>query len=500
MKALLILALCACSAKNPDFKSNFASVTFDHGKILKAGAPFTGKLVAKDEEIGAVATSLAIPHVAGAELTGLVVVLPVTAGLVEGVAQVHVDLHADKLNPEVARRSEAEVAFARAKFGSFKVAEATFVHGRIDGAATVWAPTGTAGAAMKVAEATFDGHQLHGPAIEYWSGTTTKKREILFDHDVKAGPSRTFHANGKLDVEVSFVANAPHGEQRAFYASGAPREKRTWDHGKPVGTYERWYPNGQKESVATFDGDAVDEQHWYSNGARTDEPANGVIETFHDNGNLASRTTYAAGTKHGPYATFYDDNAKWRVGSYEHGAEHGRHQRWWRNGTLAMDCTYVAGQLDGAYTRWYGNGTKWEAARYANGVLVGKHEKWWPSGKLAESATYGAHGLAGDYKTFYASGAKWAVGAYVDGKPRGALQRWFPDGKLGFVMNHDAQGRPHGKHETWWANGKPRLVATYAGGRLDGDFKNWLEDGTVYELATFERGIKRQSTRGTLPQ
>lgn len=502
---LVVMVLCACSSKTEGFKSNFTSVSIeDGGKVVKDGAPFTGKLVAKDREIAAVAHAVlgdSVRHVEGTDLTGLVLVLPVKDGLVEGSAAVHVDLHAEKLNPEVARRSEEALAFARAKYGSIKIAEATFVHGRLDGAATVWAPSGKAGAPMKVAEVTFRDHQLHGPAIEYWLGTTTKKRELGFESGKQVGAYRTFHENGKPESEATYVANARHGEAKAWYANGAPRETSTWDHGKPVGTHEAWYPNGQKQRVTTIAGDARDEQRWYSNGASANEPPNGVIEEFHDNGNVRQRMTYEGGEKHGAYATFYDDNAKWIVGAHERGVEHGKHQRWWKNGTLAQDSTYVAGQLDGVYKRWYANGKAWEEGRYANGKLVGPYRKWWKNGKPAQVAGYGNDGrLDGAYKTFYDTGAKWAVGTYANGKAQGVMQRWFPNGTLGYVMNHDASGRPHGAHKKWWPDGKPRLEAMYVNGRLDGDFKNWREDGTVYELATYQRGNVLQTTRSNPPR
>ena len=92
------------------------------------------------------------------------------------------------------------------------------------------------------------------------------------------------------------------------------------------------------------------------------------------------------------------------------------------------------------------------------------------------------------------------VGTYANGKAQGVMQRWFPNGKLGYVMNHDANGRPHGAHEKWWPDGKPRLEAMYVNGRLDGEFKNWREDGTVYELATYQRGNVLQTTRSNPPK
>ena len=133
-----------------------------------------------------------------------------------------------------------------------------------------------------------------------------------------------------------------------------------------------------------------------------------MIEEFHDNGNVRQRMTYEGGEKHGPYAMFYDDNAKWIVGAHERGVEHGKHQRWWKNGTLAQDSTYVAGQLDGVYKRWYANGKEWETGRYANGKLVGPYRKWWKNGKPAQVAGSERRPPRRRVQDVLRPGAKWA--------------------------------------------------------------------------------------------
>ena len=471
---VIAAVLAVGCSKSERYKSNFESVRIAGDKVLaKSGEPFTGTLVARDQEITAVARALlgdTFARVDGTDVTGLLVVVPVDKGVPSGTATLRVDLHAPKLNPEVARRSAEALAFARVRSPTIKIAEATFKAGKLDGTATVFAPAGASGKAAKVGEAQFRDHMLHGTAIEFYPGANKPKRELRFEHGVRAGLQRTFHENGKVESEITFVANAPHGEQTEHYASGAARAKGSYENGKPVGTHEAWYPTGQLQRRTVFAGDAVTVERWYSNGASAEAPPNGVIEEFYADGSVAKRTTFS------------------------NGVQHGRAQAWWKNGKPALDATYVAGQIDGELKRWYANGKDWESARFTNGMRHGPYRKWWKNGKPAHVYAYNNNKLDGEYFQYYDSGAKWVTAVYANGKPQGAIERWYPDGKRGSVMNHK-NGRPDGPYKRWWPNGKPRLEATYVAGQLDGDFKNWLEDGTAYEMATYQRGQKIQTTR-----
>ena len=488
------LVLVACS-KSERLESNFASVKLgEQITSTKDGAPYSGKLIARDREITAVAKVVLGGHLHADEIdaTGLVLVLPVASGVPDGQAAVYADLNAPKLNAEVARRSASELAIGRAAGGTIKIAEATFKAGKLDGVATAYEPSSKG--KTKLGEAHFKNHVLHGPVIELYPGTTQKKRERQFENGIQIRVGKDFYPDGKIERETPYVAGQVHGEIKEYYANGKPRARMTYENGKPVGTHERWYPTGQLSAKRTFGDDTIAEERWYSNGKPATEPPDGTIEEFHANGAVHVRGTFKNGIKQGPYEELYADGKKWKTATYVDDKEHGPYREWWKNGKPALEATYVNGVLDGDFKRWYANGKPWETARYANGKLVGPYRKWWKNGKLAHEYAYKDGKLDGDYKLFYDNGAKWAAGKHVDGKPQGALQRWFRDGKLGYVMNHE-NGRPHGEYKRWWPNGKPRLEAHHERGQLHGEFKNWLEDGTVYELATYERGVKVQTTR-----
>lgn len=493
--ALVVLVGIAACARPRGLTSNFATVQLAERTILTADRrqPYTGTLVARDQEIAAVAKTVLGElhrHVDGITLTGLVLVLPVDRGVPSGLATLYVDLDAPRLHPEIARRSGLARTAARVRGGTVKLAEATFQAGKLHGTATVFQD------GVKVAEAQLRDHALHGAAVEYYPGTSQRMRELAFDRGQQAGPQRWYFKSGTLRREVTFVGGRPDGEDRALYATGAPRLTATYAAGKLVREIS-WFPTGQKRSEHTYDGDQAQGQRWYSTGAPADSPPDGVIEEFHETGRVHTRTTYARGVKQGAYEVFYADGTPWKRGTYDADKLVGPYREWWKNGKLALAASYVAGVLDGDLERFYANGKRWETAHHERGVRTGPYRKWWKNGKPAHVYTYNARGrLDGEYKQLYDSGAIWVAATYADGKPQGAVQRWYPDGTLGYVMNH-ADGRPDGPYKRWYASGKPRLEATYVRGVLDGELRNWLEDGTVYELATYERGRRVKSTRAS---
>jgi antitoxin component YwqK of YwqJK toxin-antitoxin module len=495
MRALLVLVLtlsAACSRPRT-FTSNFATVQIAEGAILTASNRdrYTGTLVARDEEISAIAKTVLGElhrHVDGIALAGLVLVMPVERGVPSGVATLYVDLDATKLHPAIARRSALARTAARMRGGAIKLAEATFKAGKLDGTATVF-QDGAKGAQVQLRD-----HVPHGTAVEYYPGTSQPMRELAFDRGQQAGLQRWYFRNGKLRREASYAAGRPEGEVKELYATGAPRATLTYAGGRLV-RETSWFPTGQKQSELTYDRDEAHGQRWYSNGASTGSPPDGVIEEFHATGGVHTRTTYAAGVKQGAFAVFYGDGKPWKQGAYAAGRRVGPSKEWWNNGQLALQATYVDDVLHGDLERFYSNGKRWETAHYERGTRTGPYRKWWKNGTPAHAYTYNARGkLDGEYKQRYDNGAAWVSATYADGKPQGAIQRWYPDGKLGSIMNH-ANGRPDGPYRRWYANGKPRLEVTYVRGQLDGELRNWLEDGTVYELATYEHGRKVKSTR-----
>jgi antitoxin component YwqK of YwqJK toxin-antitoxin module len=506
---------CYRHAAQPTLRSNFAEIRITDGRILTAssGTPYTGTLITRDQEIAALVPlalgdkpmfgATPVKQVRPEAFGGLILVLPIANGQPSGRATLYADLRSPNLSAGIVARGDVRAALARAVAPAIAVAEATFQAGKLDGPAALFAPAPDRTGTYKSAEVQFQGGVVHGAAIEYFPGMSQPRRTLMFAHGTQSGPQRWFHANGAVARESVYLDGAADGEVKEYYADGARRARATYSHGTPVGTRQSWFPTGQRRSEITYDeaGDRITE--WYSNGNVKRQsgpdgdrqfPPDGVIEEVYDNGALRSRTHYAGGVQHGAFEVFYATRQRWKAGTFEHGKQAGPYHEWWKNGRPALECTYVNGVRDGSLKRWYANGALWESAQLTAGKLSGAYRKWWKNGAPAHVYAYVNGKLDGDYRTFYDNGAKWAVGRYAGGKPQGTLQRWFPDGKLGYVMHHE-NGRPAGEHRRWYADGKPRLEATYVAGQLDGELRNWREDGSIYELATYRRGLKIKTTR-----
>jgi antitoxin component YwqK of YwqJK toxin-antitoxin module len=497
-------ASAACARPTgPELRSNVARLELGPRDVREAGtrASFTGDLVARGAEILAVSRALldgaAAERVAGLQTAGLVLVIPIRGGVAQGRATLHLDLRAPELRGQLARYGDpGALAAARALRPHLAIAEATFVAGKLEGEAVAYAPTADGAGRRISARAQLRGNALHGEAIEYYRGTDVPRRRLRFDGGAQAGKQEWLHEDGTLARVATYVAGVPHGDDLAYYATGARRARARYERGAPVGTHEAWFPSGALERRVVYSAESRAVEDWYSNGRPRTAPPDGVIEEYYSTGAVHTRTTYAAGVKHGPYEERYRSGAPWRAGAYVAGQLDGVQRAWWKNGTLALDARYVRGALDGAYRRFYANGAPWEAATYVAGRRHGPYRKWWKNGAPAHVYEYRDGKLHGDYRQLYDTGAAWAVGYYAEGKPLGPLRRWFPDGKLGYVMHHEG-GRPHGQHRRWWPSGAPRLVATYVRGALDGPLERWGEDGARIERATYRRGARVEPADGS---
>ena len=121
-------------------------------------------------------------------------------------------------------------------------------------------------------------------------------------------------------------------------------------------------------------------------------PPDGPYEEFHENGQLAFRTTYKDGERHGPFESYFENGQLSDKGTYN--SELGD----WR-----------FGELDGLYESYFENGQLMNKSFYKDGNYFGLNEGYYDNGQLR-------------FRTNYDSG-EWMR---VDGR-----EEWyFPDGRL----------------------------------------------------------------------
>jgi antitoxin component YwqK of YwqJK toxin-antitoxin module len=117
------------------------------------------------------------------------------------------------------------------------------------------------------------------------------------------------------------------------HRDGTLAEEGDYVAGEKVGRWRTWGPKGQVE---------VD-----------DELVAGQLHarrTYHENGALASRTEYAAGTPAGHAITFHPNGAKESEGDYADGRASGRWVHWSADGRVTAEGEMLDGKRHGVWT------------------------------------------------------------------------------------------------------------------------------------------------------
>jgi len=380
---------CYRAASTTTLSSNFSQFQLTEAGVVSTttGERATGTLIATGNEIVTVAAHVfrGTP-LARAELSdtaGLVLVLPIENGVASGIAELHVDVGAPRIASLVTGWHQFSLALAKKLSPRIKVATATFVSGKLEGDAFLYAPTDAG--ARKVADARFRGGNFDGLAHEYYRSSGKVRLEMTFEAGKLSGPRRAFYDNGQLEVESTHADGNVVGIVSEFYKDGSKRARTVYEAGSP-GSKEMWFPDGTQQLSIVYGASEPTAKEWYSNGQLKSSrgpgieeltPPNGLIVEYYSSGIVKSRTTYAAGVKHGVYESFYSAGGKWEAGAYASGLRDGSQKKWWKNGKLALDATWVAGKRDGRFERFYASGSPWELATFKAGKPVGHFQKWW---------------------------------------------------------------------------------------------------------------------------
>ena len=189
------------------------------------------------------------------------------------------------------------------------------------------------------------------------------------------GLLRTYHKNGALHSERTYVNGVGSGEFKVFYANG-----RLWEHGFIAygvldGSHKKWWNNGKKAVEETWRHGRLhgELRRWYDNGKvweraqYLDGIQTGSYEKFWKNGKRAHQYEYVQGAIHGSYKLFHDNGKPWKEGAYRHGRLTGGFRTWYRNGTPRLQANYVDGRLDGEFKNWLADGSAYEMATYGAG-------------------------------------------------------------------------------------------------------------------------------------
>jgi uncharacterized protein len=203
---------------------------------------------------------------------------------------------------------------------------------------------------------------------------------------------------------------------------------------------ERFYASGQDSYRGTTDAEAR---------------LQGTVITWHENGNVASRTNYSNGIQHG------------LTEQYNAAAQ------------PTFIATYAFGEIvESTATSYFPDGTRYFERITGNGdEQVITSRQWYENGQLQFQTRYVDDLQDGVQKNFDELGNPTSEQNYTAGELDGPSYQWHAGTvQLATERNYNA-GLLNGLYRDWYANGQVSVQASYVSGILHGPLQSYREDG-----------------------
>ncbi|MGK5052397.1 toxin-antitoxin system YwqK family antitoxin [Janthinobacterium sp. RB2P8] len=235
--------------------------------------------------------------------------------------------------------------------------------------------------------------------------------------------------------------------------------------GKLVGNYSMYYPRGQVELQVEQDGRGVQE---------------GMQTRYYPDGKISMRNTWRNGVQDGEEQTYHRSGKLIESRTYRNGARaDGLVETFDQDGKLRTRMTQVKGQTEGELLLFYPDGTVESRSQYVNGIMTGPSTSYFSDGKVRRTGSYIDGKPAGDSVEYYPDGKVASKRTHSGHYVMRSEQRFTRHGVLLVHKLWNAGGREEGALRSWYANGKPRQLIEYVDGERQGWTRHWHEDGSV---------------------
>ena len=274
-----------------------------------------------------------------------------------------------------------------------------------------------------------------------------------------------------------------------------------FDHGKPMGLFERYYPDGSVQAKITYGpADKAKAKIYFpetgglmAEGNYLDQTRDSVWNFYGEDGSLASRETYARGKKQGLTTIYFGDGSVSEEVMYRDDVKNGSWKQYYPNGHLQMEATVVDGiRYEGKFATYYDDGIKRTEGKYVNGNREGSWYEFNDNGSVRVITVYRGgqpteeHYRNGTFEEYWPDDVLRSKYTYVDGKRHGNFEEWYNQGQWKTEMRTDDRGTRYPVQTLEGA--QLRLKGRYNRGERDGEFVYYNEDGTVWKREVYDNG------------
>ncbi len=296
--------------------------------------------------------------------------------------------------------------------------------------------------------------------------------EITFADDRESGPSRHFHANGKVKRETMVAApdqlSLTHDYDEQGRLEGvtcgrqvtSPAGRGTCRYRDYNGVLETFWPGGTVKTRAQFKAGLMD----------------GAFERFDKDGAPLLREEMRAGYVHGTARALGAAGRVMQEAQFNEGIRHGALKVFHESGQLLEELAFDQGELMRERTYYLNGELRADTQRNNDQVHA---RGYWDNGKLRFEATLLTPGARGSRPNPSTTFAPLQIGRDRDRR----YNEW------GAVHGHWPRSmHVDGLEKYFYENGSPASEVIYRDGRRDGQARAWHENGKLSAEAVYVAG------------
>jgi len=279
--------------------------------------------------------------------------------------------------------------------------------------------------------------------------------------------------------------------------------KGQYEHGKPVGDWQRYYPDGNLAAVMTHvqDTTVVDAVFYHADGITKasqgrfqKKQKEGNWKIWNEKGTLVSDENFKDSLLDGTCKYFFENGQLLKLETYNLGRLEGPFTEYYDNGKKKSEGTYSAGEKEGAFKQWFDSGTVDCEGKYVKGVQDATWYYNYPDGKPKVTVLYKRGKETkrkyenGTFKEYYDSQIPKSEYSFENGMKNGPFTEWYDKGQyvqvpgsaedkeMGIIYREKLEGT------------QVRMKGDYVDDKLEGEVVFYRENGNIEKVEEWVDG------------
>jgi len=279
--------------------------------------------------------------------------------------------------------------------------------------------------------------------------------------------------------------------------------KGKYEHGKPVGMWERYYPDGALAATMNHvqDTTVIDAVFYHANGGLKasegrflQRKKDGNWRIWNESGKLISDENFKDSLLEGNCRYYFQNGNILKVETYQFGRLEGPFVEYFENGKKKSEGTYHVGDLEGAFKQWFESGVVDCEGKYYKGLQDGMWYYYYSSGKPKISLFYKRGKETkrkyenGTFKEYYDSEIPKSEYSFENGMRNGPFTEWYDVGQYTQAPATDEDREMGIVYREKLEGTQVRMKGDYVDDKLEGEVMYYRENGSIEKVEEWVDG------------